>query len=123
MLYGEAAECRQAKDILRAFPHASQQPESIRRTDSRDDLRREIAEWDPNLIVILANRADGMEGVYAAKETCPHTPVFWFSDDVGFGMQSHRLECDYFAVKPITMEKLQKAFHRCEHIGIQIADD
>lgn len=122
MLYGEAEECQQATDILRGFSYAMDGPDCIRRADSRDALRKQIVEWDPNLIVILADRSNGMEGVYTAKETRSDIPVFWFSDDAGFGMQSHRLECDYFAVKPFTAEKLKKAFYRCEHIGIQIAD-
>lgn len=121
MLYGEAAECRQAVDILREFPCIAEEPDSIRRADCRNALLKEIVEWDPNLIVILADRSDGMEGVYTAKETVPHIPVFWFSDDEGFGMQSHRLECDYFAVKPMTMEKLNRAFQRCEQMGTRIS--
>lgn len=121
LLYGEATECQQATDILQAFLRLAEGPDNIRRTDSRDALIKQIVDWDPNLIVVLADRANGMEGVYAAKETRGDIPVFWFSDDKGFGMQSHRLECDYFAVKPITREKLERAFHRCHHMGIRIA--
>lgn len=122
MLYGKEAECQPAMELLSAFLRSADKPNSIQRADSRDTLRERIVEWGPNLIVVLANRADGMEGVYTAKETRPDVPVFWFSDDEGFGMQSHRLECDYFAVKPVTAEKLQKAFRRCKHMGIRIAD-
>lgn len=122
MLYGKEMECRPAIELLSSFLREADKPNSIRCADSRDTLREQIVEWEPHLIVVLANRANGMEGVYTAKETHPSIPVFWFSDDEGFGMQSHRLECDYFAVKPVTAEKLQKAFHRCKHMGIRIAD-
>lgn len=121
MLYGEVAECQQAMEILQGCPLTAAEPCRIQYTGSRDVFREQLVAWDPQLVVILADRSNGMEGVYTARETRPDTPVFWFYDDVGFGMQSHRLECDYFAVKPVTAEKLKKAFRRCRHIGIQIA--
>lgn len=120
MLYGEAAECQQAMDIVQALLSGAEEQTSVRRADHREALRKQIVEWEPHLIMILADRSNGMEGVYTAKETCPEIPVFWFSDDEGFGMQSHRLECDYFAVKPFTTEKLKKALRRCEHMGVRV---
>lgn len=122
MLYGEKAECQSAIDIIQSFCRVSEASDTIHRTDSREGLQQQMVAWNPNLIVILAERSRGMEGAYAAKETRPEIPVFWFSDDEGFGMQSHRLECDYFSVKPVTEEKLKKAFLRCRHMGVQIED-
>lgn len=122
VLYGERSECQSATGILQAFLHMEDGTENIRHANSRDALRKQIVEWDPNLIMILADRANGMEGVYIAKETRSDIPVFWFSDDEGFGMQSHRLDCDYFAVKPVTPEKLKRAFRRCEHMGVRILE-
>lgn len=117
LFFGEAAECQPAIDTVQGFLHMKEEPDSIRRVNSRDALRMQLAGWEPSLILVLADRSRGMEGVYAAKETRPEIPVFWFSDDEGFGMQSYRLECDYFAVKPVTEEKLKMAFHRCKHMG------
>lgn len=119
ILYGEAEECQPAMDILQAFFCAGE--DSIRRVSGCDALRQQTAEWNPNLIVILADRSNGMEGVYTARETRSDIPVFWFSDDEGFGMQSHRLECDYFAVKPFTLEKLKRALRRCRQMGTPVA--
>ena len=66
-----------------------------------------------NLIVVLANGADGMEGVIAAKNADRDTPVIWLSDDEGFGAQSYRLGCTYFHKKPIPTEKLREALNKC----------
>lgn len=66
-----------------------------------------------DLIVVLANGADGMEGVIAAKNADRDTPVIWLSDDEGFGAQSYRLGCTYFHKKPIPLEKLKEALHKC----------
>ena len=121
MIYGEDTECLQAVETLRAFPILLKSTNEYLCVNSRETIQKQLAEWNPNLIIVLANRSEGMEGVYLAKEIRPEVPVFWFSDDEGFGMQSHRLECDYFAVKPFNPEKLRKAFQRCTHIGIRIA--
>ena len=66
-----------------------------------------------DLIVVLANGADGMEGVIAAKKSGRDMPVIWLSDDEGFAAQSYRLGCDYFHKKPITAEKLKEALEKC----------
>lgn len=55
-----------------------------------------------DVILVAADGAAGREGVIAAKNLCPETPVCWLSDDKEFGTQSYRLECAYFGVKPIT---------------------
>ncbi len=66
-----------------------------------------------DLIIVLADGADGMEGVIAAKNADRDTPVIWLSDDEGFGAQSYRLGCTYFHKKPIPLEKLKEALHKC----------
>ena len=58
-----------------------------------------------DLIIVLA---DG-----AAKNADRDTPVIWLSDDEGFGAQSYRLGCTYFHKKPIPLEKLKEALHKC----------
>ncbi|MGM9681695.1 MAG: hypothetical protein ACI3XR_09345 [Eubacteriales bacterium] len=121
ILYGEDAECHQALDELRTFPMLLNHPNEYLSVNNRETLQKQLVEWNPGLIIVLANRSEGMEGVYLVKEIRPEVPVFWFSDDEGFGMQSHRLECDYFAVKPFNSEKLSKAFQRCTHMGVRIS--
>ncbi|MBQ3100735.1 MAG: hypothetical protein IJC50_07075 [Clostridia bacterium] len=65
-----------------------------------------------DLIVVFADGAEGMESVYLCRRMLHDIPVCWFSDDNDFGMQSHRLECIYFATKPMTEEKLNRALTR-----------
>ena len=119
VLFGEPEECREAMEIISALPWFAGQKLEFRHTSSRDELFDHLLEWRPALAVILANGANGMEGVYAVKKHLPNIPVFWFSDDHEFGMQSHRLECAYFAVKPLTEEKARRAFQRCAHVGLE----
>lgn len=66
-----------------------------------------------DLIVVLADGADGMEGVIAVKRSGSDMPVIWLSDDEGFAVQSYRLGCNYFHKKPITLEKLREALTKC----------
>ena len=118
VLLGEAEECREAIKILSGLPWFDGYQLEFRHTALRDELFDHLMVWKPGLAIILSNGANGMEGVYAVKKHYPDIPVFWFSDDHEFGMQSHRLECAYFAVKPLTEEKARRAFLRCSHIGM-----
>lgn len=120
LIYGNNAECNAAVNLLCVAPAFSERKLECFCADSHELLQRQLVDWEPNLIIVLADRSEGMEGVYLAKEIRPGIPVFWFSYDPGFGMHSHRLECEYFAVKPLTAEKIQKAFHRCSHVGVNI---
>ena len=61
-----------------------------------------------DLIIVLADGADGMEGVIAAKNADGDTPVIWLSDDEGFGAQSYRLGCTYFHKKPTPLDFREK---------------
>lgn len=118
IIYGNAAECGCAADVLRGFDCFA--GGDIRCVDSWNLLQQDLEQFRPELLVVLAAGAAGMEGVYLARQTCPEMPVFWFSDDCGFGMQSHRLECEYFTLKPLTDEKLRKALRHCDKTGIRI---
>ena len=77
--------------------------------DNYDDFLREIQRRAPELVIISTDGANGMEGVIATRELHPEVKIFWFSDDKAFGPQSYRLDCTYFAVKPITEQVLNRA--------------
>lgn len=115
ILFGQKHECEAAERLLCTLVSQVYQYISA---DTRELLQKRLVHQRPNLAVILSDGAAGMEGVYAVREYDPHLPVFWFSDDGGFAMQSHRLDCAYFADKPLTAEKMKKAFRRCSHLGI-----
>lgn len=78
-------------------------------------------------IFILGETHECEEGVSflkryfeSAKKYDRNMTVFWFSDDCNFSIHSHRLDCAYFAKKPLTFEMLDKAFYRCKSLGIFI---
>lgn len=94
VIYGSSAETAHAAFLLRGSDRLSHC--DIRCAGSWTSLQQELTMDPPALLVVLANGAAGMEGVYLARRIMPELPVFWFSDDSQFGMQSHRLDCSYF---------------------------
>lgn len=118
VIYGSSAETAHAASLLRGSDRLSHC--DIRCTGSWTGLQQELTLAPPALLVVLANGAAGMEGVYLARRILPELPVFWFSDDSQFGMQSHRLDCSYFSTKPLTDEKLRKALDHCVKMGVSL---
>lgn len=118
LVYGKTQECLALVEMLKAHPLFVGKKHEYNNVDSHDDFQVQLVEWTPNLAIVLADGVAGMEGVYLVRNNRPDTPVFWFSDDYNFGMQSHRLECKYFATKPVTTEKINKALRQCDFLGI-----
>lgn len=79
-----------------------------------DDFRHELTREPYDLIIVTADGATGMEACIGARKICPETDLFWFSNDRAFGPQSFRLDCTYFATKPVSENRLRKAFERCQ---------
>lgn len=119
LLFGNEQECLAAAEVLRSLDLLTDHVHDHRCVEDLEDLEITIADWMPTLLIVLADGAAGMEGVYRAKERRPNLPVFWFSDDREFGMQSYRLNCAYFSTKPLTSDKINHALCRCDHVGIQ----
>ena len=118
LLFGEHSECRMAENTIRqAAPFREVHVEAIC-VDDLEELSKALVDWEPTLLVVTADGAEGMESVYRSREQRPSVPVFWFSDDKDFGVLSYRLNCAYFSVKPVTEEKLNHAIQRCDHLGI-----
>ena len=115
LIYGSDRECR---DAAACFDHLGCDVECVF-ADSWENLRSILKTFTPSLMVVVTPGAAGMEGVYLTRKYSPETPVFWFSDDKDFGLQSHRLECAYFSQTPITPPKLESAFRRCAHVGVR----
>ena len=118
VIYGQEKECEEALSLLKKSNQNFDYATSF--TNDNDELQQLLALGKTKLVIVLADGADGMEAVYTAKGYEPNLIVFWFSNDVRFAMQSHRLECAYFSVKPLTAEKLAKAFYHCKYIGVRI---
>ncbi len=121
LLFGSDSECRTAIDILNGLDVLSAYIQQHRHLSDLEEFEMALVDWSPTLLMILADGAVGMECVYRAKSGRPSIPVFWFSDDHQFGMQSYRLNCAYFSTKPVTSEKVCKALQRCDRMGIWYA--
>lgn len=120
LVYGQKNEYEECALLLSALPVLQYRRMEFCHAEDYDSfigLLPEMESEDP--VVILTDGAEGMEGVLAAKRQSPALPVFWFSNDKGFGVQSHRLECTFFAVKPLTEQKVQAAIeaYQKERIG------
>lgn len=72
-----------------------------------------LREKEQDIVFVLADNAEGMEGVIAAQNVQPDTPIIWFSNDKNFVAQSYRLGVSYFAVKPIDEKTVALALKRC----------
>lgn len=120
LIIGQNQECEEAVLLLKQYFEIEKKTFQCFVSNNYDELYQQIVDIAPSLVIALAEGADGMECVYQAKRYNCDMPVFWFSDDRKFSIQSHRLECAYFAQKPLTAEKLDKAFSRCKSLGIFI---
>ena len=118
LIFGEHHECRTVSQILHQEKLFHPSEHEHLHVDELEGLEEKLVEWDPSLVIVVANGAKGLECVFRARSCRPSLPVFWFSDDREFGMQSYRLDCAYFSTKPVTKEKLSYAIHRCDHIGL-----
>ncbi len=119
-MFGETAECETAAEIMEALPELSGNTCEYFHLNDLEKLVEAIVDFEPTLLIVLANGAEGMECVYRARERSSELPVFWFSDDKAFAVQSYRFNCAYFTTKPVTSDKMSNAIKRCSHIGIQI---
>lgn len=119
LMFGKAQECQSAAEVLKTMQSLSGFAHEHHHVADLEEYEQALAEWDPTLLIVLAEGAEGMECVYRSRERRPLLPVFWFSNDREFGMQSYRLNCAYFSTKPVSHEKLTRAFQRCRHLGIR----
>lgn len=78
-LYGVNTNHSELAEMISAIP------EHIRIEDdsNRNSFLKGLSGSPPDGIVVATDRADGMEGVIAAKTLCRDIPVLWFSDDGG----------------------------------------
>lgn len=119
LMFGGEQECRAAAEVLKTRSLLPEYTNEYFQVDDLEEFEKALVDWNPTLLIVLADGAEGMECVYRARERRPLLPVFWFSDDGEFAVQSYRLNCAYFSTKPVTRDKIEHAIHRCDHIGIQ----
>lgn len=118
LLFGSRQECETIGKMLNLAEGFPADGHEYRHIDDMEEFEKILVNWMPSLVIVLADGAVGMESVYRSRQRRPGLPVFWFSNDREFGMQSFRLECAYFSTKPVTPEKIANALRRCQHVGI-----
>lgn len=121
LLFGNSRECRAVVDILKTLDFLAEYSHEYLHVDDLEELERSLIDWTPTLLVVLAEGTEGMSCVRRSRQRRPGVPVFWFSADQDLGIQAFGLDCAYFSTKPVTPEKIQRAIHRCAHVGIQLA--
>lgn len=110
-IFGSVSECSSVKRILSGIAQSDGLEIQTHLFQEIDDLRFCMVTQSPDLVISLADGTAGMEAIYLVRKYDAALPVLWFSDDPGFAMQSHRLDCSYFSVKPLTPEKMRLALH------------
>lgn len=119
LIYGEQHECSQIQNSLLSLPtFENHTPEFCIRSQF-DEFYIQLVDYCPDLIIVAADGAEGMEGVRRSKRVLPDIPVFWFSDDRNFAAEAYRLDCAYFSPKPVCTDKYLRALAR---IGISGGD-
>lgn len=109
LLIGNRQECENTFETIKSLVFQNIEHSIV---DDYELIHQSIIEDETDVAVVVENGAGGMEAVYRIKESGCDIPVFWFSDDRDFAVQSYRLGCAYFSTKPVTAEKFQKAFTR-----------
>ena len=118
LIFGKPEECTAVWETLRSLELCASHDHQLCHVNDIEEFEKYLVEWEPTLAIVLADGAAGMESVYRSRQRRPAIPVFWFSNDREFGMQSYRLDCAYFSTKPVKPEKISHAINRCQHIGI-----
>ena len=121
LIFGKPEECKAVWETLRNLECCLQHHHELCHVEDIEEFEIRLVDWEPTLAIILADGASGMESAFRSRQRRPCIPVFWFSDDREFGMQSYRMDCAYFSTKPVTSEKIAHAIARCDHIGISYA--
>ncbi len=105
LVFGSDSEAGDFIEMIDTCQHFLFRKKCYKFESDYDEFLKRLEE-NQDLVFILANGAKGMESVIATRDTCPQTPIIWFSDDKDFGAQSYRLGVEYFATKPVTNEHL-----------------
>ena len=72
----------------------------------------ELAKGNADIAIISVDGALGMEIAISVRSIDTDIPLIWFSNDIHFGPQAYRLDCNYFSGKPMTKSRLITAMHR-----------
>lgn len=109
IIYGTQEDYNTVIDCMDALPELQYRRIDCAYAENYDDFLHMLHTKRHDMVIVLADGAEGMEGIIASQTLCPDTMKIWISNDEGFGIQAHRMNCAYFAVKPITEDMISKA--------------
>lgn len=110
IIYGLQEDYNTVIACMDALPELQYRKIGCTHTENYDDFLYLLRTKQHDIVIVLADGAEGMEGVIASQTLSPNTMKVWISNDEGFGIQAHRMNCAYFAVKPITKEMVSKLY-------------
>lgn len=105
IMYGYPEECARSAQYLNKY--------LLRCFSEQEKLVPALMEQCPAAVWIVMKKAAGMEGVIAVRRIYPDIPIVWFSNDGGFAPQAYRLNVNYFALMPVSEDKIRTAIKKC----------
>lgn len=114
LIYGNAREQEILVQHMKSQACTAFRLINYSRAEDYDTYLKLLRKRKYNIVFVMADNAEGMEGVIAVQNVHPDTSVVWFSNDKNFVAQSYRLGVTYFAVKPINEKIMNLALARCQ---------
>lgn len=113
LIYGNAREKELIIQYIKSEASTAFRVIDYFHAEDYDSYLALLRENEQDVVFVLADNAEGMEGVIAAQNVQPRTQIIWFSNDKNFVAQSYRLGVSYFAVKPVDEKTVGLALKRC----------
>ena len=113
LIYGLQQDYNAVMACIDGLPELQYRRIDCTHTESYDEFLHHLGAGQHEIVLVLTDGAEGMEGIIAAQTLRPEAKKIWISNDAGFAIQAHRMECAYFAVKPITEEIIAKGYRAC----------
>ncbi|MBQ4648683.1 MAG: hypothetical protein IJN86_07675 [Clostridia bacterium] len=111
LIYGTKEDCNGCISCLDDVAQLQYRHVEYISADDYDEFIKTLAETTSviDLTIIISDGAEGMEAVMASKRASPEVPVVWISDDANFAIQSYRMGCTFFGVRPVSKEMMADA--------------
>lgn len=105
LIYGDSQDREILLPMLeRAKPISDYKKEYTFLTDSEQYFQA-IQKAEADLVIVSAVGEPGRKGIRLAKKLAPTIPRIWVSDDLDDCIESYRLECTWFLMKPLENEE------------------
>jgi len=117
LIYGDSPDREVLIPMLeRAEPISDCQKEYTFLTDS-EQYYQAIRKADADLVIVSVGGEPGHRGIRLAKSLAPAIPRIWVSDNLDDCLESYRLGCTWFLMKPLEKEEkeLKLALTRFMH--------